>query len=202
MTPGAPPPSSLRPWMHALTGVSALALGVLPHPWALVAAGFGILVGWVIMPLTPLERRLRRPGEPFLCGLRTYPLAVLGLVVLLDPTDAAAAWGVLAFGDAAAALVGRAWPAPAVFGHAKATWTGSAAYILVGGAAASLLSSGVAALGARFGLVETLTPPAVATCFLAALAAGILDLVPLPPDDNLPAAAAAGGVLQIARVML
>lgn len=196
------PSPLLRPVLHALTGLAALALGILPYPWALAAALLGVLVGWVVLPLTALEKRLRRPGEPFLCGLRTYPLAVLGLVILLDPTDAAAAWGVLAFGDAAAALVGRSWPTRALFGHAKATWSGSAAYVLIGGAAATSLSAGVAALADVSGLVETLGAPSISTCFLAALAAGILDLLPLPPDDNLPAAAAAGGVLHIVRVML
>ena len=88
------PKPLLRPVLHALTGLGALALGVLPHPWAIGAAVLGVLVGWVILPLTSLEGRLRRPGEPFLCGLRTYPVAVLALVILLDPTDAAAAWGI------------------------------------------------------------------------------------------------------------
>ncbi len=184
------------------TGLVALSLGVLPDPWHLVGAGFGIVTGWIIFPLTSLERRLRRPGEPFLCGLRTYPIAVFALVLLLPRAEAAAAWGVLAFGDAAAALVGTSVAAPKVFGHPKATWSGSAAYFAVGGLAAWGLSAGVTALGAHFGWVEAGPAPIVAACFAAALAATIADLLPLPPDDNVPAAAAAGGALAIIRKMM
>lgn len=190
-----------RPLLHAATGLGALALGVLPREWALVCAGLGVLAGWVVFPLTGLEERLRRPGEPFLGGLRTYPLAVLGLILWLPPTEAAAAWGILAFGDAGAAIVGTLWRAPALLGHPKATWSGSAAHLVLGGLAACALSRAVAALADATDLVAAGPVPAVHTCFLAAAVATILDLVPLPPDDNIPAAAAAGGVLYASRVL-
>ncbi len=193
---------SLRPWLHMATGLFAPALGVLPDPWHLAAAALGIVAGWVVFPITGLEAKLRRPGEPFLGGLRTYPVAVFALVALLPRAEAAAAWGVLAFGDAAAALVGTRVRAPSVFGHAKATWSGSAAYVGIGGLAAWGLSAGVVALGSGFGWVDTGPSPAVAACFAAALAAALIDLVPLPPDDNLPAAAAAGGALALIRKMM
>jgi dolichol kinase len=198
----SPRPGLLRPLLHAGTGLVALTLGVLPGPWALAGAVLGVVAGWVILPRTPLEAKLRRPGEPFLCGLRTYPLAVLALVVLLPPAEAAAAWGVLAFGDAAAALAGGLVASPSLFGHPKATCAGSGAYVLVGGAAAWALSAAVVALGGWSGQVEAGPAPAAAACFLAALAAAILDLVPLPPDDNAPAAAAAGCVLYFTRGLM
>jgi dolichol kinase len=191
----------LRPRLHAYTGLCALTLGVLPDPWQLVFAVGGVLIGWVVFPLTALDAKLRRPGEPFLGGLRTYPVAVLALVLLLPRTEAAAAWGVLAFGDAAAAIYGRTLGGPSLFGHAKATWAGSAAYLLVGGLAAWSLGSGVAWLASATGWVSVASAPTLAACFAAALAAAILDLVPLPPDDNLPAAAAAGGVLHLLRIL-
>ena len=142
-----------RPLLHAATGLLALTLGLLPAPWQLVGAGLGIVAGWIVFPLTAFGRGLERPGEPFLGGLRTYPVAVLALVVLLPRADAAAAWGILAFGDVAAALVGRAVPAPAILGSKKATWSGSGAYLLVGGLAAWGLSSGAAALATCTGWV-------------------------------------------------
>lgn len=200
MTPAEDRHPLLRPALHAATGLVALTLGVLPRPWAIAGAGCGVVAGWIILPALPLERRLRRPGEPFLGGLRTYPLAVLGLVLWLPPAEAAAAWGILAFGDAAAAIVGSRVPAPSVFGHAKATWSGSAAHVVVGALAAWALAHGVAALGAWSGLVATGDAPALARCALAALGAACLDLVPLPLDDNIPGAAAAGGVLHATRV--
>jgi dolichol kinase len=191
--------SVLRPVLHAATGLCALLLGVLP-PWAaLAAAGGGMLAGWVVLPLTPLEARLRRPGEPFLCGLRTYPLAVLGLVLWLGPAEAAAAWGVLAFGDAAASLVGVRVPAPRVLGSRKATWSGSLAHVAVGALAAWGLAAGVAGLAAWSGAVAPGPVPGVAACLLAGAAAALADLLLLPPDDNLPGAAAAALGLLLAR---
>jgi dolichol kinase len=164
---------------------------VLP-PWgALVAAGLGILAGWVVLPLLPLERRLRRPGEPFLCGLRTYPVAVLGLVLWRAPAEAAAAWGVLAFGDAAAAVVGQRVRAPRLLGSPKATWSGSLAHALVGALAAWGLSSGVAALAAWSGMVGAGPVPGPVGCLAAGLAAALVDAVLRPPEDNLIGAAAA-----------
>ena len=193
------PQATLRPRVHAYTGLCALLLGVLPAPWHLAMAAGGVLLGWVVFPLAGIDRRLRRPGEPFVGGLRTYPLAVLGLVVLLPRAEAAAAWGVLAFGDAAASIYGRALPAPAVFGHPKATWAGTGAYVLVGAVAAWALGAGVASLAHDTGWVSPGTPPSALACLAAASAAAMLDLVPLPPDDNLPAAAGAGGVLHLLR---
>ena len=192
----------LRPLLHMATGLSAFALGVLPSPWNVVAAAVGVLIGWGVFPLTPLDRMLRRPGESYFGGLRTYPLAVLLLVLWLPPFEAAAAWGVLAFGDAAAALVGTRVPSASIFGHSKATWAGSGAYLLFGGLAAYGLSAGAAALAGATGWVEGGSAPTLGVCFAAAGAAAILDLVPLPPDDNLPAAAAAGGVLTAFRMVL
>ena len=189
------PDRALRRWVHLATGLCALLLGLAPDPWHLVLAGGGVLLGWVVFPLTGLDRFLRRPGEPFLGGLRTYPVAVFLLVWLLPRAGAAAAWGILAFGDVAAAWVGGTVRAPAVFGHPKATWAGSGALVIGGALAAFLLGGAVAALAASGGGVEAGPAPAAWVCALAALAAGLADLLPLPPDDNLPLATAAGAVL-------
>ena len=179
--------------MHATTGLGALLLGVLPGPWHWVAAGLGVFMGWAVFPLTGIDAKLRRPGEPFFGGLRTYPLAVLGLVCLLPRGQAAAAWGVLAFGDAAAAWFGSRMPSRPVFGHPKATWLGSAAYAVAGFLAAWGLSAGAAALSSRTGWTQApVHAPGAVACLVAALAAVLSDLIPLPVDDNLPAALAAG----------
>ena len=179
------PAREWRPALHAATGLCALLLGVLPRPLALAGAALGLLAGFVVIPRTPLEARLRRPGEPFLGGLRTYPMAVAGLIVALPDTLAAAAWAIFAWGDAAASVVGRHVPAPALFGHRKATWSGSAAFLVVGTAVGCAFAAVVAATGG-------VAAPSPARIAVAALAATLVDLVPVPPDDNLPHAAAAG----------
>jgi dolichol kinase len=185
------PAADLRPLLHATTGLFALLLGVLPRALDLTGAALGLLAGFVGIPLSGLERRLRRPGEPWLCGLRTYPVAVALLVVFLPDATAASAWSILAFGDAAASVVGRRVPAPRLLGHPKATWAGTLALVVTGTVAGTLVPALVAATGG------SAAPPAHAV-LLAALAAGAADLLPVPPDDNLPIALAAGGVLAAA----
>jgi len=189
-----------RSAMHAGTGLVALGMGVFPGWFLLAGAGLGLLAGFVVIPMTPLEARLRRAGEPFFCGLRTYPLAVAALVVpavlfpdVLSVTDAAIAWAVFAFGDAAASVVGRRVPAPRVFGHRKATWSGSSALLVVGALAGLAVGRFVAATGGA-------PCPPFARIALASLAATAIDLVPIPPDDNLPHAAAAAAVLALAPI--
>jgi dolichol kinase len=180
------PRDDLRPLVHAATGLVALATGVFPRWLNLAGAVLGVVAGWLVIPRTPLEARLRRPGEPFVGGLRTYPLAVLALVAAFPrAAPAAAAWGVLAFGDAAASLVGRRVPAPRVVPGSKATWSGTGALVAFGAAGAWALSAFVAATGG-----EPPVPPL--WCLLPAVAAALVDLVRIPPDDNLPIAAAAG----------
>lgn len=188
------PSREWRPALHAATGLVALLLGVLPRPLALAGAALGLLVGFVVLPRTPLEARLRRPGEPFWCGLRTYPLAVAALVVALPAPLAAVAWAILAWGDAAASVVGRHVPAPALFGHRKATWAGSLAFLVVGAGVGYLTGLVVGWTGGATGGGASPSLPRVA---VAALAATLIDLVPIPPDDNLPHAAAAGLALAL-----
>ena len=202
MSASARPAELLRPAVHAAMGLNALLLGVLPHWGAVAMAASAILFNWVVLPRTALGRRLERPGEPFLAGLRTYPVAVLFLVLLLPASEAAAAWAILAFGDAAAAIVGRAVPAPRILGRGKATWSGSGAFLLVGGLSAYGMGQAVAALGAHCAWVEVGDAPSWARAGLAALAAGLIDLWRLPPDDNLPCALASGTVLQGLRGLL
>ncbi len=196
---GSRPLLDLRTRVHLATGLCALALGALPHPWALVAAGLGVFLGFVVFPLSGLDARLRRPGEGFFGGLRTYPLAVLCLVALLPPAEAAAAWGMLAFGDVAAAVVGTRVAAPPVFGHGKATWSGSSAWLIVGTFAGLGLASGAALVAKETGLVDVGVVPGLMRCAVAAGAATLADMLPIPPDDNGPTALAAGATLMLTR---
>lgn len=202
MTPAPAAHGWFRPALHAAMGLFAVLLGVLPRWGAVGMALAAIAHNWLLLPRLPVERRLRRPGEPFVAGLRTYPVAVLGLVALLPPGEAAAAWAVLAFGDAAAAGAGRLLPAPAFFGHRKATWSGTPALLVVGGLAAFGMGQLVAALAARTPWMPEVTAPGLAACAAAALAAALVDLVRVPPDDNLPCAAAAGTVLWALRSLV
>lgn len=94
---------------------------------------------------------------------------------------------------------GRPGQGARLFGHSKATWAGSGAYVVLGALAAYGLGHGVEALGAGPGAIETGAAPDLARCALAALAAAASDLVPVPPDDNMPGALAAGVALRLTR---
>ena len=174
--------------VHAATGLCALLLGILSPRQALICAGIGVALGWILFPATGVEAKLKRSQDGFLNGLKTYPLAVFLLVALLPASRAAAAWAILAFGDSAAAWVGSLVTSPRFFGHPKATWAGSTALFVIG----ALTAYGCSAFVAHTG-----SPPALSLpiCALAACAAVVADLLPLPIDDNLPIAAAAGLVL-------
>ncbi len=196
------PGSPVRALLHAAMGLNALWLGVLPRAGAVAMACAALLLNWVVMPRTRWGRALERPGERFLGGLRTYPLAVLGLVLLLPPAEAAAAWGVLAFGDSAAALVGARVRSPALLGHRKATWAGSGAFVLAGSVGALALAHGVASLSGALGWVHAGPVPTPALLGAVVLVAALVDLVRIPPDDNLPCAAACAASLHLLRGLL
>jgi uncharacterized protein (TIGR00297 family) len=172
----------LTPWQAALCALAALAhnLWLFPH------YGYGKL-------LRPEERTRGYSG------MIGYPAVVLALILLsADPriahsslgSDAewrgklgvaAAAWAVLAFGDAAAALFGMAFKGPRLPWNGKKTWVGWTGFTLVGGSLSALwyaFVSGRPLIGPG-GLTILLT------AFVAALLAGLVETLPGQLDDNL-----------------
>ena len=189
-TPG--PWIDARAALHLGTGLCAFALGLVPWAGAVGLALLGCLLGFVVFPQVGLEARVRRPGEGYWTGLKTYPLAVLGLVLFLPAPQAAAAWAVLAFGDTAARLVGQRVRSPRVFGHPKLTWAGTLGGVLVGAGAAFGMSAAVHALALGSGAVAAAAPSSAGMCLAAASAAAAADAIPWRPNDNIPVAWAAG----------
>lgn len=172
----------LAPWQAALCAVAALAhnLWLFPH------YGYG---------------KLLRPEEKArgYSGMLGYPAVVLLLIVLCsspkdilssfwNPVDwrgsmavAAAAWAVLAFGDAAAALFGMGLKGPRLRWNAGKTWAGWLGFTLVGGALSALwyaFVSGRPLAGPEGSAVW-------ATAFCAAFLAGLVETLPGQIDDNL-----------------
>src|SRR5438552_6239830 len=101
-----------RQWVHVGSGLFALLLRVLT-PWqASGLAAFALAFNVLALPRIG-GRRLYRPVDEargFPLGILLYPLAVLLLTLIFPsrPDITAAAWGILALGDGAATLVGRA----------------------------------------------------------------------------------------------
>jgi uncharacterized protein (TIGR00297 family) len=168
-------------------GVGVLALGlVFLGPWGGVAIAAGLLVFnlWIFPRLG--GRRLWRLDElarGASLGMPYYTLALLVVALLFHrhPEVVAATWGLLAFGDGAATLVGLGLGRRPLPWNPHKTWLGSLAYFLAGGVAAGLL------------LLWTKhhsggdTPPAflLTVAGIAALFSAFLESLPQKLDDNL-----------------
>ena len=216
-----------RQWVHVGSGVFALLLRVLTGWQAAVMAAGALLFNLVLLPRLG-GRRLYRPVDEargFPLGILLYPLSVL-LLTLAFPARldiVAAAWGILAFGDGAATLVGRASTGNAKPAkHAKPgersffaglaafaflqgpvpwnrekTMAGTLAFVVCGGAAGVALAWWVRP-------AVTPTPPltlTIAAPLAAAILAALVETIPVRLDDNLSVPATAGLVLWIASLM-
>jgi dolichol kinase len=168
---------------------------------ALAAAA--LLANALLLPRTGLGRALARPGEGRWNGVVAYPLAVLLLLVLFPLEAAVAAWAILAVGDPMAALAGRRHGAGArIPWNPRKSVAGSLAYLVHGGLAAAAVT--VLALPEVFGVPRgrLLAEPDGALLYAGWIAAGAFagaaaESLDLGPDDNLPAALAAGGALAL-----
>lgn len=180
-----------RQVVHVAMAAFALLLRVLTWQHvALLALGaviFNLLLLGRIAPriLRPAELRSARPGILF------YPLSVL-VLVLIFPSRldiVAAAWGVMAFGDGFATLVGTRIGGPTLPWNRRKTWSGLAAFVGAGSAGAAALSVWVAP--------AIVPPPTLSFSIWAAVAAAsvaaMVETLPIGLDDNVsvPAAAAA-----------
>ncbi|HEY0788190.1 MAG TPA: DUF92 domain-containing protein, partial [Thermoanaerobaculia bacterium] len=177
----SPPVASneiLRKIVHIAFGFCALLLRWLA-PWqaALVALA-ALLHNWKVLPLV-LGKRIARDARGTDLGILLYPIAVFFLIVAFwrDQALAAAGWAILAFGDGSATLAGRLIGGPALPWNRAKTFTGSAAFVLAGGAAAWLIASFVDP-DPGYAL------PWIAIGFAAAVACAIAEGLALNVDDN------------------
>ena len=195
--------------MHIGSGLFALLLRFLTWWQGAVLASIALMFNLVLLPRLG-GRRLYRPVDDargFPIGILLYPLAVL-VLILTFPTRldiAAAAWAVLAFGDGAATLVGLSWSrrsgrsgaSGALPWNREKTTAGTVAFIVIGGAA------GVAF--AAWTRPAVAPPPAwvwvVGAPIAAALAAALVETLPVRLDDNISVPFAAGAVLWFASLM-
>jgi len=219
-----------RQWVHVGSGSFALLLRVLPWWQATALAAVALVFNLVLLPRIG-GRRLYRPADDargFPVGILLYPLSVL-LLTLAFPSRldiVAAAWGILAFGDGAATLVGRAttlnakaakpasfdrlsmsalmvslsnhaFPRHALPWNPEKTVAGTIAFIVFGALAGVGLAWWVRpAVSPLPPLTFTIVAPIV-----AALAAAFVETIPVRLDDNISVPVAAGAVLWVASLM-
>jgi uncharacterized protein (TIGR00297 family) len=212
-----------RQWVHIGSGLFALLLRVLT-PWQAAAlAAFALAFNSVALPRIG-GRRLYRPADEargFPLGILLYPLAVL-LLTLLFPSRldiVAAAWGILAFGDGAATLVGRAVSAidaktatSAKSGFSNGSSTTARVWILpwnpdktIAGTTAFIVCGGIGGVVLAWWVRPAVTPlPGVSFTIVAplvaAVAAAFVETIPVRLDDNISVPATAAAVLWLASL--
>jgi uncharacterized protein (TIGR00297 family) len=112
-----------------------------------------------------------------------YPLSVLGLILAFrdELWKAAAVWGLLAFGDGMAALVGQAFGGPRLPWNPKKGWIGLGAFVFFGTLAAAVL----AGFTLKLPPATWASPWVLGYVAVAALAAALAESAPTTLDDNL-----------------
>jgi uncharacterized protein (TIGR00297 family) len=215
-----------RQWVHIGSGLFALLLRWLTGSEAAALAAVALVFNLLLLPRLG-GTRLYRPVDHtrgFPLGILLYPLSVLLLTISfpgrLDLV--AAAWGILAFGDGFATLVGRqtqektgehaknakknllsTHSAPFAVFSGRLPWNGdksvagTLAFIVFGGAAGVALAWWVRpAASPTAPIVWTVVAPLTAT-----LVAALVETLPVRLDDNISVPATAAAVLWIGTLM-
>jgi uncharacterized protein (TIGR00297 family) len=222
----APHSENARQWIHIGSGAFALLLRVLSGWQAAAMAAMALVFNLVLLPRVG-GRQLYRPVDHergFPLGILLYPLSVL-LLMLAFPARldiAAAAWGILAFGDGFATLIGR-WSQEKTGENAKIAEksgfsAGSAISPVfsdrlpwnreksVAGTLAFLICGSAAGVALAWWVRPSITPMppltfTIAAPLVAALLAALVETIPIRLDDNISVPATAGIVLWIASLM-
>ncbi|MGH9348075.1 MAG: DUF92 domain-containing protein [Vicinamibacterales bacterium] len=131
-------------------------------------------------------------------GILFYPFSVLLLILLFRSRldIVATSWAILAVGDGAATIAGRRAGIRRLPWNRDKTWAGTAAFAVLGGAAAVLLC---------WWTQPGLSTPAPAwfvfgAPWLAAIAAALVETIPVRLDDNLSVPFAAAATLWVASL--
>lgn len=184
-----------RQILHMSMGVFALLLRSLPWWAAAIAAGSAVAFNAYVLPRVAGHRLYRPPerSRRFAPGILFYPIAVVLLILLFPdrPDISAAAWGIMAFGDGAATLVGRRLGGRRIPWNREKSIAGSVAFVLAGGAAGVFLAwwCRPAVMPPPYGWFSIVAP------LLAVTAAAAVETIPIRLDDNISVPASAAGVL-------
>jgi uncharacterized protein (TIGR00297 family) len=192
---GAPGISAVelaRKVVHMGVGLLAFALRWLGPFWGAMCALGACLFNLLLLPRIG-GRRLWRSAEldsGRSLGIVLYPVAVLLLILVFYRRleVAAAAWGILAFGDGTASVAGMALGRRKLPWNPKKSWIGSLAYWVFGTAAAAALLLWTVPGRYEWGF-------ALAVAAAATLVAAALESLPQGLDDNIGVPLVTGLVL-------
>ena len=207
-----------RKLVHAAMGLFALLLPFLTWQQAALCAVAAFLHNWLILPRL-LGHRLtsERPGVSDR-GVLLYPLVVLAAILVFRGELAVAAfvWGVLAFGDSAAGIVGQKWGAHPLPWNTRKSWEGAVAFTAAGAVGGALLAAwttapalhaaptGAPRIPLGLGEVQasvtalSLAPRLALLGLVGVLAAAVLESLPHGLDDNVLPPIAAGFLFAVA----
>ncbi|MEA2559511.1 MAG: hypothetical protein QOH06_1015 [Acidobacteriota bacterium] len=172
----------LRKVTHMSMGLFAFAVGWLGPLWSALLALTALVFNLFLFPHIG-GRKLYRDHEHAAgssLGIVLYPLAVLILILVFwkKLEVAAATWGILAFGDGMASVVGMTLGGTKLPWNPRKSWAGTIAYAFFGTMAAAALLIWTAP-----GQFDW--PFAFAVCAVAAVVAALLESLPQGLDDNI-----------------
>ncbi len=187
-----------RKAVHAGMGLFALALPVLSWPAAAACAVAAFLFNWLLLPRILGHRLASARSGGSDRGVLLYPVVVLVMILVFRDGLALVAlgWGMLAFGDAAAGLVGQKWGRHPLPWNPDKSWEGWVAFVVAGTVSGSVLfgwfvavsgaldAAGPLDLSALAGLGATVAVRVGAVAVAPALLAGVLESLPHGLDDN------------------
>jgi uncharacterized protein (TIGR00297 family) len=196
LTPAGPthtaPPQALtrgelaRKTVHMGVGLIAFTLRWLGPWWGALCAVAALVFNLALLPRLGgkalLRGHERERGRSI--GIVLYPVAVLLLILVFNRRleVAAAMWGILAFGDGMAGLVGMALGRRKLPWNPGKSWAGTLAYLVFGtlGAWVLLLWTAPARYEGTEAWAFTL-----AACAVTALVGALLESLPQGLDDNI-----------------
>jgi uncharacterized protein (TIGR00297 family) len=183
--PGLTGAERKRKLVHIAVGGFAFLLRYLTWPQAVAMAAAAFAFNLYLLPRIGGRGLWRVPDERrgFPIGILLYPLAVLVLVLVFrnELWMAAAVWGILAFGDGMATLVGLAAGGPRLPWNEEKGWAGTLAFFVCGAVAASIL----AAWTLRLPLASAFGARILVLAVPLALLCAVVESAPTTLDDNL-----------------
>lgn len=174
---------SSRKLVHIAFGFVAFSLRFLSWHQALLLAAAAMFHNRFVLPLW--GRRIARTERGHDVGILIYPTVVFLLILIFRdrPWIAASVWGLLAFGDGLASLVGRNIASRALPWNRRKSLLGLLAHLEAGIPMAALLALWT---GVTHGFI-----PWPVLILVGGVVAAIVESLPLGFDDNLTQTAAA-----------
>ncbi len=196
-----------RKIVHMAVGLIAFAVVFLGPALSALAALTAVLMNLFVLPRLGGKAlwRERESARGMSLGIVLYPFAVLLLILVFwqKLEVAAAIWGILAFGDGMASVVGMAYGRRRLPWNPEKTWAGTLAYWIFGTLGASVLLWWTATNPLGLSLLASVNSGGreisigfvLLICALTAAFAAFVESLAMAVDDNIAVPLLAGLVL-------